>query len=77
MRRIHLTDMERDGGEIVVIIIVLIVEFLADALKHSKMRKMEKLGRRFPFSQSFLKFRFGSNWKTFRRFVSLENSRKT
>ena len=77
MRRIHLTDLEREGGEIVIIIIVLYVEFLADALKHLKMREMENLRRRFPFSQSFLKFRFDSNWKTFRRFVSLENSRKT
>ena len=31
---------------------------------------------RFPFSQNFRNFRFGSKWNTFRRFVPLENSQK-
>ena len=31
---------------------------------------------RFPFSPNFRKFRFGRKWKTFRRFVPLENSLK-
>ena len=30
--------------------------------------------RRFPFSQNFQIFRFGSQWKTFRPFIPLENS---
>ena len=32
--------------------------------------------RRFPFSQKFRNFRFGSKWKTFFRFARLENSQK-
>ena len=41
MRQIHLPNMERDGGEVVIIIIVL-VEFLADALKHLLLKIVKK-----------------------------------